>query len=99
MNIGSLYKVNRYYWLLYYSKEITTKLYSFAELSNESDIADRNSAFWSNLYDCEITYFSPETIFMLLEEDGNVKKILTKEGKIGWIGFNENFLSSFEEMK
>ena len=99
MNIGSLYKINRYYWLLYSSKEITAKLYSFAELSDDANIANRNSAFWSKLYDCEITCFPPETIFVLLEKDGNVKKILTKEGKIGWIGFNENFFSSFEEVK
>jgi hypothetical protein len=50
---------------------------------------------------CDVTYFSPDSFVVCLEEDGNLKKFLTSEGLIGWIRFgeHESYNESFEEVK
>ena len=96
MNIGSLYTVKKWFWLLFPTKET-----SHAEAHHG---ADRESvAFYANWLSkelkCEVTYFSPDSYIVLLEEDGKFKNLLTSDGKLGWTWCDERYNSSFEEVK
>ena len=93
MNIGSLYKVKKYFWLLYPTKE--TGVGTAAEVEAVEEVA----AYWSKRFNCEVTYFPLDSIVVFLEEDGLFKKVLTSDGKIGWIWFDESYNDYFEEVK
>ena len=109
MNIGSLYLVKKWFWLLFPSKETaaTANIYAhdiavgYAEAHHG---ADRESvAFYANWLSkelkCEVTYFSPDSYIVCLENDGRLKKVLTSDGRIGWIWFIQDDISCFEEAK
>jgi hypothetical protein len=53
-------------------------------------------AYWSKRYNCEVTYFSPDSYIVFLEEDGLFKKVLTSDGKIGWTVFYSTYNHCFE---
>ena len=91
MNIGSLYKVKKWSWLLFPTKETASEAPSSA--------CAAEAAWYSKSYNCEVTYFSPDSIVVFLEEDGFLKKVLTSEGLVGWTWFNEIYNDYFEEMK
>ena len=93
MKIGSLYLVKDYFWLLFPTKETAAR-----SPYTDSD-APIGVGYWSRVLNCEVTYFSPDSIIVFLEEDGEYKKFLTSDGRIGWTWFGENYNDSFEEMK
>jgi hypothetical protein len=106
MSIGSLYLVKKWFWLLFPTKEIAddalataaTAAFATAALATAAFAASR-TAWYSKRFNCEVTYFSLDSYIVFLEEDGKLKKVLTSDGKIGWIWFTENYNDSFEEMK
>ena len=59
------------------------------------------AAWYSRNYNCNVSWFSPESHVVCLEEDGKLKKFLTSEGLIGWTRFGEHksYNESFEEVK
>ena len=87
MNVGSLYLVKDWYWILFSSKE--------SALAAGADVA----AYYSKRYKETVTYFFPESHIVFLEEDGKVKKVLTSDGTIGWTWFDEPYNDCFEEVK
>ena len=100
MNIGSLYLVKKWHWLLFASKEIAYTMHQYENRPpSTSSNAAADVAYWSKRYDCEVTYFSLDSIVVLLEEDGELKRVLTSDGKIGWIWVHENYNDCFEEVK
>ena len=101
MNIGSLYRVKKFYWLLFPTKEIATDAAAAAELAAAyaADAAVGYADYWSIQFNCEVTCFSPDSIVVFLENDGELKKVLTSEGRIGWTWFIESYNECFEEVK
>ena len=97
MNIGSLYTVKKYFWLLFPTKEIATDAAPTVAAGSASSVIA--AAYWSKQYNCEVTYFSPESFIVFLQEDGKLKKVLTSDGRIGWTWFDEDYISYFEEVK
>ena len=107
MNIGSLYQVKERFWVLFPTKEIVTR--AAARLDAPITVggcgsdSDKNAAWYaarySRKYNCNVTWFSPESFVVFIEEDGKFKKVLTSEGLIGWIQVNETWLECFEEVK
>ena len=109
MNIGSLYKVKKYFWLLFPTKETAADnarlLRTLDALARREGllaaaVAAADSAagadYWSRVYNCEVT--SPESFIVFLEEDKKFKQVLTVDGRIGWISFNKDYISCFEEV-
>ena len=47
------------------------------------------AAWYAARMSCNVTYFSPDSFVVCLEEDGNFKKFLTSEGLIGWTWVGE----------
>lgn len=99
LNIGSLYKVKQYFWSLFPTKETAALCDASFALTYNLSFAASAADYWSRKYNCEVTYFSPDSIIVFLEEDGELKKVLTSEGRIGWIWFKEKYNNSFEEVK
>lgn len=111
MNIGSLYLVKKWSWLLFPTKETATATAVAAAARAHANDPFRpatafalldDAAYWSRRYNysnCEVTYFSPETLVVFLEEDGALKKVLTSDGKIGWSLFSDHYNDCFEEVK
>ena len=102
MNIGNLYLVKKYFWLLYPTKETvtaTTTVTASPYANADRHGAAVDAAWYSKRFNCEITYFCLDSIVVFLEEDGFLKKVLTSDGKIGWTWFTEIYNDCFEEVK
>ena len=108
MNIGSLYKIKECFWLLFPTKETVSVPTSETTLALGGDLPYNAAtsvspaaaaSYWSKRFNCEVTYFSPDSIVVFLEEDGKLKKVLTSDGKIGWTWFDESYNDCFEEVK
>ena len=100
MNIGNLYTVKKYFWLLFPTKE-TAGDAVVAATAADAPQAVVHAAYWSNRFNCEVTYFSLDSIVVFLEEDGVFKKVLTSDGRIGWTWFGEGASCNdcFEEVE
>jgi hypothetical protein len=100
MNIGSLHQVKKRFWLLFPTKE-TTAIHGFNHTCVYDD--NENAAWWaarySSAYNCNVSWFPPESFVVFLEEDGKLKKFLTSGGLIGWTQVNKAWLGCFEEVK
>ena len=102
MNIGSLYQVKKYFWLLFPIKEIviSTVVEDARDVVSVHALGAADYAAWySRKYNCNVTWFRPESFVFCLKEDGDYKKVLTSEGLIGWIWVGEENNECFEEVK
>jgi len=99
MNIGALYVVKKWFWLLFPTKEIAAVAGHPASSPSAAARTTATTAYWSRQLNCEVTCFSPDSIIVFLEEDGKYKKVLTSDGKIGWTWFSETYNECFEEVK
>jgi len=99
MNIGKLYKVNNYYWILFPKPH--TKVISLMTILRVSDIleAEKYSYFFSEYFKCNVSFTEPNSLFMLLEQDGNFYKILSVDEQIGWIYLDNEWMKDIEEVK
>ena len=94
MNIGSLYNVKEWHWLLFPTRKTARR-----PPAPSADFTLAVAAYFSKEFRCEVTYFSHDSVVLFLEEDGEYKKVLTSDGRIGWTWFEERFNDCFEEMK
>ena len=107
MNIGSLYQVKKRFWLLFPTKEIVASadargiapIYHGGRGSDSDKNAAWYAARYSRAYNCNVTWFPPESFIVFIEEDGKFKKVLTSKGLIGWTQVNKAWLECFEEVK
>ena len=101
MNIGKLYTVKKWFWLIFPTKETAATLCGHAVRLGAATAAATHTAWYSKRYNCEVSYFSPDSIVVFLEEDGIYKKFLTTDGKIGWTWFGKGASCNdcFEEVK
>jgi hypothetical protein len=95
MNIGSIYTVKKFYWFLFPTKKIV----AHGPGPHATAPHPAAASYWSKFYNCEVTYFSPNEYIVFLEEEGELKNVLTSDGRIGWIWFTENYNDCFEEVK
>lgn len=102
MNIGSLYQVKKWFWLLFPTKEIviSTVVEDARDVVSVHALGAADYAAWySRACNLNVTWFSPDSFVVCLEEDGDYKKFLTSEGLIGWTQVNKAWLECFEEVK
>jgi len=99
MNIGSLYTVKKWFWLLFPTKETAAVAVAGVRAAAGAGTAAVEVAYWSKRFNCEVTYFSPDSIVVFLEEDGVFKKVLTSDGLVGWTVFYSTYNHCFEEVK
>ena len=89
MQIGKLYQIKKYYWLVYPSKETAAcagALSSAADAAGFSITSAENlSDDLSESFNCNVTYISRNDIFCLLEKDRKYLKVLSTNGELGWM--------------
>jgi len=95
MNTGSLYQVKNRFWLLFPTKK-TTFMHPHCLTSDQ---AKKATLYYFKENNLNVTYFSPDSYIVFLEDNGNYKKVLTSEGLIGWTWFDEYYNECFEEVK
>jgi len=61
--------------------------------------AAASAAYWSKRLDCNVSYISPKSMIMLLEQDKEYCKVLTTSGELGWIIIAKRYNDCFEEVK
>ena len=96
-NVGKLYQVKKLDWLLYPTKDIAAAAAADADYAAVSLVAANDptkAAYWldylSKYFNCNVTYISPNSIFCLIEKDGNFLKILSTNGELGWMIYRKN---------
>jgi len=97
MNVGKLYQVKKFCWMLFPSKEIAATA-TAAEATVAAFAAAFAAAYYSEKYNCYVSYISAKSIFMLLEKDGEFIKILSANGEVGWIYLAELYKDDIEEV-
>jgi hypothetical protein len=93
MNIGKLYQTKKFYWFLYPSKDKATTPAAPGLAADEEA-----AAAYSKRFNCNVSYISPNSVFVLLEQDGEFIKILTTNGEVGWIYLADWCKDDIEEM-
>ena len=115
MNIGNLYTVKKWSWLIFPTKETAAaaaapqgdaaaaapaRPHGVAAPDAEQLVAVRSDAAWySKRFNCDVSYFPLGSYIVFLEEDGKLKKVLTSDGLVGWTWFVESYNHYFEEVK
>ena len=98
MNVGKLYQAKEYFfWLLYPSKDIVAAAYPAVAGASFTE-AVASAAYYSRRFNCNISYIFPNSIFMLLEQDGYCCKILSTNGELGWINLADWCKADIEEV-
>ena len=93
MNIGKIYRVKKYFWLLYSAKDgVTIEMVEHGE-----EVVKSLAVLLSNRYSRNVTYFLPDSYIVFLEQGGEYYKILTEDGLIGWVLIDKNHNDCFEE--
>ena len=98
MNVGKLYQVKNLYWMLFPSKEIAATTAPASFVSPRCDHAARAAAYNSKYFNCNVSYISPNSIFVFLEKDGEFIKILSTNGEVGWIYLADFYKDDIKEV-
>ena len=100
MNVGKLYQVKKLYWMIYPSTAA-----SFVDTATAHDpvrcgekSAATAAAYYSKYFNCNVSYISPNSIFCLLEKDGEFIRILSANGEVGWINLADWCKDDIEEI-
>jgi hypothetical protein len=101
MKVGSLYEIKQYFWLLYPSRNVAADDPYMTPLSDAS-LAVQEAAWVSDKLKSNVSYIPEGSLFVLLEQKGEYCKVLSAEGAIGWMVFEEDqrwFKESIAEAK
>jgi hypothetical protein len=85
MKIGKLYENHELFWLVLPTKQ-KSMLVSAASPTRYRRTIEVDVGFYSKHCSCSVSYITPKTMFVVLEEHaGECFKILTERGEVGWI--------------
>lgn len=93
LKIKALYEIKGLFWLLYseYSFLKTMDVGRFVPVVGGDEAYTRMRAEQhSKHFKCNVSYVSPNSIFVLLDRDGVFLKILSADGQVGWIAYPED---------
>lgn len=91
MNVGKLYKINKYFWVLFPSKEtVVDSPDANSAAASTVWAVEELASYWSKVLDCNVSHVAEKSLFMLLEKDNKICKILTTDGNIGWFAYSED---------
>jgi hypothetical protein len=96
MNVGKLYQAKKYFWFLFPSKDEVATYPAVAGASFTEAV--EGADYYSKRFNCNVSYIFPNSIFMLLEQDGYCCKILSTNGELGWINLADWCKADIEEV-
>ena len=98
-NIGKMYQVKKWYWLLFPNKTLTSPSHAGSGGAGISAaLVDATAAYYSKEYNCNVSYVFPNSIFCLLEKDGIYYKVITANGELGWFYLSDFYKDIIEEV-
>jgi len=88
MKIGKLYENHEFFWLVLPTKqsmlEVTPSM--MPSPTRYRPTIESDVSFYSKHCSCSVSYITPKTMFVVLEEHAGERfKILTERGEVGWI--------------
>lgn len=86
---GKLYQINKYFWLLYPTKEtaVAARAALAAAARSARAAAASWASHWSKHLNCDVYFLNTEDTIMVVEVSGVQIKVINQEGKSGWINF------------
>ena len=99
MQVGKLYQVKEYFWMLFPSKENAHDAPDAPHALRPVAVVAYYSDYWSKQLNCNVSYIPQNSIFCLLEENGNYLKVLSTTGELGWIIMDDWAKACIEEVK
>jgi hypothetical protein len=91
MRVGKLYEVKKWFWFLAPSldtclrlKSLTNVEFGFTGLDGLAG-GDDAARLWSRLLNCDISSISEKSFVVVLEKTTNELKVLTGDGRVGWM--------------
>jgi hypothetical protein len=98
IKIGKLYENQVYFWLV-----LPTKQHSMLVRHTPTRYrpnAEADAMFYSKHCSCDVSYITPKTMFVVLEEHaGECFKILTEHGEVGWIYLGRKWYMSDSDIR
>jgi hypothetical protein len=87
MQIGKFHQNTEFFWLFYPLKETALQaiLCAAPEYTRFAQPAVHYSKYFSDRLQSNVSFIEPKNMFVLLEQDGEILKILTTEGNVGHI--------------
>jgi hypothetical protein len=100
MQIGKFHQNTEFFWLFYPLKETAQQaiLRGAPEYTRFAQAAVHYSKHFSDRLQCNVSFIEPKNMFVLLVQDGEFLKILTKEGNVGHIYVPSWCMDSIEEV-
>jgi hypothetical protein len=85
---GKLYRINKWFWLLFPTKETAKR--ARTRPSPYTWEAASWSSWWSKQLNCNVSFLNEEDTIMAVKVSGKQVKVINQEGKSGWIVFPPN---------
>jgi len=102
MNVGKLYQINKYYWMLFPSKEkaVAAKKHGLARRIVRRQHRTAAASYLSKRLECSVSCIPEGRMFILLDQNGIYHKAFFPDGNLGWIIVTENSEENhFNEVK
>ena len=99
MQLGKMYLVKEYFWLLYPTKELVGVPGQLRACAVSRATAWPVAKWVSEQYKCNVAVVEENTCFVLLEKDEAYFKLLDSNGNIGWIYCCDDFSRYFKIVK
>lgn len=88
---GKLYRIDRWFWLLFPTKETAAAAAAATRASaaalTRASAAASWASYWSKELNCNVSFMSKGDILMVVEVASEQMKVISQEGKSGWINF------------
>lgn len=97
MKIGKFYQIDRYFWFMFPTKTVAEAV-SQIRVPNCKTIPWSIASHYEWQFKCQVDVLEVESFIVALEEVGVFRKILTTDGKVGWIFFDNCFADCFCEV-
>lgn len=100
-NIGKLYEIKKYFWMLYPTKEKASPSTTCTALQRNRSAADLEAKYWSEQLNCTVSHIPENELITILEQNNEYVNVLSSDGAVGWIVIPDEYWvkNCFEEVK
>ena len=97
MKIGKLYQSKKYFWMLYPSEEIAV-LEGYGPIGETCNTATMAVKVRSANRRRTMSYITPNSVLVVLNQQNRCYKVLTIEGTVGWLCIHSAYKDEIEEI-
>jgi len=96
MKIGKLYQSKKYFWMLYPSIEIA-ELEGYGPIGETCNTAMMAVKVRSANRRSTMSYITPNSVLVVLNQQNRCYKVLTIEGTVGWPCLHSDYKSDYKD--